>query len=416
MASRKIEVAIVKFGGMSAGGTEKFLQNIAAYLDKERFSVTFFYCDAAPYLGSNFVHPDTDNSRVSWLEENGVSVTKFKVGAKDIRRRDHPWVDTDFWEVFDETRFDVLQTARAGHPEFPFNRIRKIPIVDSIHLNAGVHNQPNIAAVMSLSEWSRSQWVRRGGDPKKSVLVSHPIPDRPPKSYPGYGSKDQTVVYGMHQRPSDDIFSPIPLRAYARIENPKTRFLLMGGSIRYVEQAADLGLKSFRSVAFSSRPEDIDAFLDSLDVYAHGRNDGEVNSTAIAEALRAGLPVISHHSAFNVGHREIVSRCGVYAMSLDDYIAGFVKLAILKNRITLGEQARELFLRHYEQREQMRLIESIYSSVSGSKPVQSSRLEEGIRECRGMVFALVSHLARPFREAKISRQFSERRISKRFGA
>ena len=46
----KIKVAFIKFGGMANGGTEKYLQTIAAHLPKDEFEVDFFYCDAAPYI------------------------------------------------------------------------------------------------------------------------------------------------------------------------------------------------------------------------------------------------------------------------------------------------------------------------------------------------------------------------------
>ena len=51
-----IKVAFIKFGGMANGGTEKYLQTIAAYLPKDEFEVDFFYCDAAPYIGLSLIH------------------------------------------------------------------------------------------------------------------------------------------------------------------------------------------------------------------------------------------------------------------------------------------------------------------------------------------------------------------------
>ena len=44
-----IKVAFIKFGGMANGGTEKYLQTIAAHLPKDEFDVDFFYCDAVSY-------------------------------------------------------------------------------------------------------------------------------------------------------------------------------------------------------------------------------------------------------------------------------------------------------------------------------------------------------------------------------
>ena len=61
---KRIRVAFVKFCGMATGGTEKVLQTIAANLDKNKFLVDFYYCDTAPYIGSDFVHPDNDLDRM----------------------------------------------------------------------------------------------------------------------------------------------------------------------------------------------------------------------------------------------------------------------------------------------------------------------------------------------------------------
>jgi len=38
----KIKVAIIKFGGMNSGGTEKLVQSLAANLNKELFIVDYY--------------------------------------------------------------------------------------------------------------------------------------------------------------------------------------------------------------------------------------------------------------------------------------------------------------------------------------------------------------------------------------
>ncbi len=73
MVNGKIKIAFVKFSGMAAGGSEKFLQVIAANLPKDRFEVDFFYCDAAPYIGSDYKVLDTDPNRIKYVQEHGVN-------------------------------------------------------------------------------------------------------------------------------------------------------------------------------------------------------------------------------------------------------------------------------------------------------------------------------------------------------
>ena len=139
-----IKIAFIKFGGMANGGTEKYLQTIAAHLPKDEFEVDFFYCDSAPYIGSDFVHPDTDLSRVEYCKSHGVNLIKFNVEFKDLRTQTHDWVNTDFWEYFNEDSYDLMQLGRAGHPEYPFIHINKTPIIDSIHLAGMGENKSNI--------------------------------------------------------------------------------------------------------------------------------------------------------------------------------------------------------------------------------------------------------------------------------
>ena len=129
-----IKIAFIKFGGMANGGTEKYLQTIAAHLPKDEFEVDFFYCDAAPYIGSDYKHLDTDASRVEYCKSHGVNLIKFDVQFKDLRTQTHDWVNSNFFDVFNEDDYDVIQLGRAGHPEYPFIHINKTPIIDSIHL------------------------------------------------------------------------------------------------------------------------------------------------------------------------------------------------------------------------------------------------------------------------------------------
>ena len=60
----KNKIAFIKFGGMAIGGTEKVLQTIASELPKDQYDVDF-YCDSAPYIGSDYKHLDTDLKELS---------------------------------------------------------------------------------------------------------------------------------------------------------------------------------------------------------------------------------------------------------------------------------------------------------------------------------------------------------------
>jgi len=315
-----IKIAFVKFGGMCIGGTEKYLQTIASHLPKDQFEVDFFYCDAAPYIGSDFKHLDTDASRVEYTKSHGVNLIKFNVGFKDVTKPTHDWVDTNFWDVFNEDDYDVIQTGRSGHPEYPFTMINNTPIVDSVHLSGMAEDKHNVFKTILVSEQQRKKWIAVGGNPSKGITI--PVPVEIPKynneSYRDeFGWKDK-FVFGMHQRDDNHIFSPMPLEAYDEIESDDTAFLILGGSVNHRKQERDLGLKNVRFLDTASDVELIHKFLNTLDVYAHGRSDGEQCSSSIIEGLSHGLPMISH-SAASMGQVEQIGDAGEVVESYKEY-------------------------------------------------------------------------------------------------
>ena len=267
----KIKIAFIKFGGMANGGTEKYLQTIAAYLPKDQFDVDFFYCDAAPYIGSDFKHLDTDESRVEYCKSHGINLKKFNVEYKDVTKPTHDWVNTDFWEHFNEEDYDVIQTGRSGHPEYPFTMINNTPIVDSIHLAGMGENKSNVFKTVLISQEQKTRWINAGGASDKATIIPVPVevPNYTDESYrEKFGWKDK-FVFGMHQRNDIHIFSSIPLEAYDEIESDNTAFLILGGSSNHRKQAKDLELKNVQFLDTTSDIGLIHKFLNTLDVYAH---------------------------------------------------------------------------------------------------------------------------------------------------
>ena len=328
----KIKVAFIKFGGMANGGTEKVLQTIASELPKDQFIVDYYYCDSAPYIGSDFVHPDTDPSRVQYVKDNGVNVIKFNVEFKDLTTLTHDWVNTNFWELFDEEKYDVIQTGRSGHPEYPFTLINKTPIVDSIHLSGMAENKHNTVKTVLISKEQKERWIMSGGPADKAEIIPNPlrIPDVGDINYrEEFGWQDK-FVFGLHQRRDNHIFSPIPLEAYDEIEDDNTAFLLLGGSENYQKQARDLGLKNFKHLPPVGELEPIHKFLNTLDVYAHGRSDGEQCSCAIIEAMSHSLPVISH-TAPSMGQLEQIGDAGKVTNDYQEYSEVMVDMIDDKN-------------------------------------------------------------------------------------
>jgi glycosyltransferase involved in cell wall biosynthesis len=308
------KIAVIKYGGLAAGGTERWIQTIAANLDPEKFHLDYYYCDATPYVGTDYRHADTDPTREQYMRSRSVNLIKVQVGAKDVTRPHHPWVDTNLWELFSEDHYDLVLAARAGHAEYPFTELKSIPIVEFVTLPNLVDHQTNVVRTVHISKFQEQTWVRAGGDPDRAIVIplfSERLPETTHNLRGKLRYPENVVVFGFHQRVDDGIFSPIPLAAYKLIENPvTTRFLLLGGSELYAKQAADLGLSTFLQLPHAGSQEKIRAFLNTLNAYTHGRSDGETFSLAIAEALSCGLPVLSHEAPA-MGHKETIGPCGV---------------------------------------------------------------------------------------------------------
>lgn len=363
----KIRIAFIKYCGLSSGGTEKFLQTIAANLDKTKYTVDYYYTESVPFIGSNHRHNGTDDVRRRYLIEHDVNLIEISLEAVDLTKHTYPWVNTNFFELFDEDRYDLVQTGRGGYPEFPFSKIKTVPIIDSLHLLAGVDNQYNIARVMHITNWSRRIWENKGGDWLRSVVISHPV-EMAKTEVHSLRDKLQIpknrVICGFHQRNDESIFSPYPLEAYALCETENTHFIILGGSRKHRDQAEDLNIKNITFLDYTSDQNLIYDFLSTLDLYVHGRADGEVNSTAMAEAMYFGLPILSHTSSTNNGHVECIGDAGFVAHDIAEYKNKLSQwLSNSSQRHALRERAILRFKEKYELDNQMKRIVAIYEDV-----------------------------------------------------
>ena len=232
------KIAFIKYGGLVSGGTEINFQTIAKHLSN-KYKVDYFYCDATPYLGSDYEHADTDKYRKTFLEDSKVNLIKFQIEFKDVRVPSHPWVNTNFWNLFDEKKYDLIFSTGSGHPEYPFTEIHNTQIVNYVNLNAGVNNQKNIVKTICATKFTANEWKRQGGDETRLEVI--PVCREETENIE-LNLRDELklnskFIYGFHQRDDDKIFSNIPLKAFKKIESPSNYFLLLGGSNLYNQQA-----------------------------------------------------------------------------------------------------------------------------------------------------------------------------------
>jgi len=358
----KTKIAFVKFAGMASGGVEKYLQTIACMLPKEEFEVDYFYTNAAPFINSDFVHPDNDPERLKLVDSHGVRTIKVHVEAKYGDPEPYEWVNTDFWELFDESKYDAVTTAGAGCLEYPYNLINKAKIIATIHGFHG-YDRPNIYRAILLCDWQAGEWAKNGGNTSKAVIIPGLIeaPSKKESTIREVMSIPQDAfVYGFHQGNREDIFSPASLQAYDLIKNPNNYFVIMGGANKHRELGRQLNCPNIKFIDFSSSTKDIHNFLGGIDVFAHARADGEVCSGAIIEALYHGKPVISH-PALNMGHAEQIDGCGKLVYTLEEYAKEMLKLERDKDHYNnMSKNALEKYRKKYDYNVIKRKILDVY--------------------------------------------------------
>jgi len=343
---------------MASSGVEKYLQTIACLLPKGDFNVDFYYTNIAPTLNSNFIHPDNDPQRLQLMQDNGINTIKVHVGQRMGGGEPYEWLDTNFWDLFREEDYDLIQTGRGGYPEYPFNLIHKTKIIDSIHSFTG-EDKPNILKAILLCKWQFEKWVESGGNAEKGVIIPSLVKIEE-KNYSSLRKEleipEDAFVYGFHQGNREDIFSPVSLLAYNQIKNNNNYFLIMGGANLHRELASAIGCPNIRFVEFSSSPDRIHEFLETIDVFAHARSDGEVCSASIIEGLYHGRPVLSH-PALNMGHAEQIEGCGKIVDSIEAYAQEM--LCFEKNKEYLAEMSRNARKKYEEKYKYEKVVDKI---------------------------------------------------------
>ncbi len=303
-----MKIGFVKYGGMGSGGTERWLQEAAIILSKNGFEIDFYYS-----------RDSIDSGRLQYMKNYNVNLIEFKVGRRELNKTED-WVETDFWEFFNEEKYDFIQTAKYCKAEYPFYKFN-VPFIQMASFATELDNSENLYHTFLPSEWLRNKWIKLGG--AKNLCSVLPTPIQDPKSADNLRNKlgipHDYIIAGFHQRVSDEIFSYIPLLCFKLISKPNRVFIVMGGSKRYKQQAKLLKLKNVYFLNHTSNWSNISCFLNTLDFYAHGRKDGETYGAVLAEALIHGLPCITHKSSEDNAQKQTIGPHGFFCNNFIDY-------------------------------------------------------------------------------------------------
>jgi len=330
------------------GGTQKYTLNLIRWLPKN-----VFQCGLV-------VPRDQVAAYDQWCSKYGVDVELVSYHSlgfhqdSTVGRIDFSFDLKGKVKAFDP---EVIFTSSSGVMSAPLHMMG-ISFVDVNHINGGVNRSVYMWKTLHISAESQAKWFELGGDRSKSVKIINALIDRNKELDPVYDKhisrlKNNRLAFGFHQRKHDQLFSPIPLEAYKAVEDESTCFILFGGSSRYSNQAKKLELKNFYQLPTEIDDRRVMAFLNNLDIYAHGRHCGELVAYTIAEAMSFGLPVVSHIGKYNNGHVELIGRDEYVVRSVDEYAQRLIEL---KSDLELRKEYGE-YLRY-------RIMVSVYSKES----------------------------------------------------
>ena len=331
---KKIKISFVQYGGISY----RSLIDLAISLDKSLFDVNYFWCHPGKDLFSNFNHLQASSedvqSEVERLINGGVTPIQFSVKKRFIPDPTLPWIDTDFFDVFETIKTDIVFTWKGGRSEYPFMHLGH-PVVEW-NVFGMVDRSENLVKSLAISPLCRELYLKNGGEGSKSEVMYVPVlaPTTTDNLRIQLSIEDNAIVCGMHQRPEDAIFSPIALDAVLNISKKlknKIYFLILGGSDRYQSYARTIGLDNFHQLKYEPSINGVSRFLNTLDIYTHARADGETLGRVLQEAMMHKLPIISHKAQWNA-HVETVGSGGVvvsdsvqYASTLAEWVLDISK-------------------------------------------------------------------------------------------
>lgn len=301
---KKIKVGF-QLGEWTFAGTARSHFRILEALDRMRFE---------PF---SLVWKDGQNDLLPALEKTLSDHVVFydrsaeRLSANDFYRPAH----TNFESVASKLNLDILHSARSGYPEWPISTGRVAPLQIETSVFGDRDDSPTLDRTISICHYIAN---RRG---KTDVVIYNPIP---PAELEGdnlraeLGIPEDAIVCGRIGRPAN--FDPIAIEAFARVlrDIPNMYYLVVAPPPDMVIPLhAANNIKTFP-------PTTDDAWIAklhrTLDIFLHFRSDGEVHSTAIAQAMMYGIPVISHRSASgHNGQKETIDEGGYVCGSLEEY-------------------------------------------------------------------------------------------------
>jgi glycosyltransferase involved in cell wall biosynthesis len=284
--------------GSRAGSGNRFMRELATALSEAGEDVTVSYgmnAESAPALG-------------------GCRSIPFTHGRRDpVRPFRFDGMTPSLHAILELAAPDLFIGLVWDRWQFPYLDLpRDLPVVQ-ISPHGAFCDSGRVGHVFTSGADNLRRLRLKGVE--NASLLYNPLPIRPAKNRLAH----RPMKFGRSGRADPAIFDPILLRAWAIIEQKgfEAELVYLSPCVQAREIAARLGLKSVKFLDWLGQDE-LAGFYQDIDVFAHARRDGETLGIAIAEAMLAQCPVLTHRSRFHNEHLKLIdAQCGLIA-PIDD--------------------------------------------------------------------------------------------------
>lgn len=329
---KKKNILIYHITALSFGGTEKNLQLIAKYLNKDKYNVYILHAT------------DKENNRLDYLKNENVHIIDFSYSRVE---KHWPYVIHDMNpkidDVINKYDIDLIITATPGQTIYPLIQIRKIPII-VLNIFGSFNIQKNIIKNICLSpdvKIKSSVIINEDKLSMQYIPSERPIinKDKSKNIRERFGIKDNELVFGRIGRSDDSIFDPIGLLAFEVTvkKYPNIHYIIMSPAPLAIKLVKERNIPNIHWLDPSYKEEDVWAFHEAIDVLAHFRRDGESFGLNIAESMLVGNPILTHKSHIWNSHLEYLEDDFSKYSEQDDYMQYSDNMIYMINKHNKGE-------------------------------------------------------------------------------
>ena len=350
---------------LGLGGTSKTMQLFVTHLDRQLFKPLVWAPQAGP--------------RGDLLRGQGIPViTGIPLG--DAARRVNPDIVHVHRAGWAEP--ELLRPLRAAFRPDPYGRVPRLPVI--VETNVFGRHDPSpsgrmIDVTLFVSHFCAERLRQAEGrtiEPPRFQVLYNPVdtdtlaalsPDPAVREY-------CRPVFGRISRPDPGKWSPLALASLPLVRKavPDFSFLIVGGT---PEAKAFVREHDLEAHVHFLPPLLTDAelagFFGKLSFLTHANTTGESFGLVIAEAMAAGLPVITHNSPHWKDNAQVElvldGRTGLVADTPETYAAAVITLLRDPELCrTMGATGQARAQQLFRAQDIARKLESAYSRALGS--------------------------------------------------